>query len=266
MRRKIKLVIAYDGTDYHGWQIQPGLRTVQGTLCEAATALFHRPTHVQGASRTDAGVHANGQVGLIATTDSIAAEYLHLALKNLLPSDIEVRRVQEVGLDFDVMGDVVRKAYRYTIRTGRLRPVRQIRFCWHFPASLSVEAMQAAARHLVGSHDFRSFAARVDKGQGTTRTVFRCEVAQGRGEDRDLITIDIEASGFLHHMARVIAGTLVAIGRGHWRPDETVDILKARDRMRAGHLVPAGGLCLEWIRYRQDGDLPVAIGASGRML
>jgi tRNA pseudouridine38-40 synthase len=266
MRRKIKLVIAYDGTDYHGWQIQPRLRTVQGVLCEAATALLRRPTHVQGASRTDAGVHAHGQVGLIATADSIAADHLRLALNDFLPRDIVVRSAQEVGLDFDVMGGVVRKAYRYTIHTGRLRPVRRPCFCWHFPASLSVEAMQTAARHLVGSHDFRSFAAGVDKDQSAVRTVFRCEVAQGSGEDRDLVTIDIEADGFLHHMARIIAGTLLAVGRGHWRPEDVIDILKARDRTRAGHLVPASGLCLEWIRYHQDGDLPVAIRAAGRML
>jgi tRNA pseudouridine38-40 synthase len=251
-RRKIKLVLAYDGTDYHGWQIQPGLRTVQGTLCEAATALLRRSTHVQGASRTDAGVHAQGQVGLIRTMDPISAGDLLLGLNDHLPRDIVVLDAQEVGPDFDVMGDVARKAYRYTIYTGRLRPVRRIRFCWHFPAPLAIEAMRTAAGHLVGSHDFRTFAARVDRNQDAVRTVFRCDVTQACGEDRDLIAIAIEADGFLHHMARIIAGTVVAIGRGHWRPEQMIDILKARDRTRAGHLVPASGLCLEWIRYRQD--------------
>ena len=252
VRRKIKLVVAYDGTDYHGWQIQPGLRTVQGTLCEAATSLLRHETHIQGASRTDVGVHARGQVGMIDTTDLVPTDHLHPALNDYLPLDIVVLRAQEVGLDFDVIGDVTRKAYRYTIHTGRLRPVRQIRFCWHFPASLAVEAMQAAAQHLVGSWDFRSFAARADENQNTVRTVFRCDVGQGSGDDRDLITFDVEADGFLHHMARIIAGTLVAIGRGHWRPEHVVDILEARNRLAAGHLAPACGLCLEWIRYRQD--------------
>jgi tRNA pseudouridine38-40 synthase len=251
-RRKIKLTMAYDGTDYHGWQIQPGLKTVQGTVCEAATSLLRRQTHVQGASRTDAGVHAQGQVGVIDTTDPIPVDHLHLALNDHLPRDIVVLHAQEVGLDFDVMGDVTRKAYRYTICTGRLRPVRQIRFCWHFPAPLAVEAMHEAAQHLVGSCDFRSFAARIDEKEDAVRTVFCCDVAQGLEGDHDQITIDIEADGFLHHMARIIAGTLIAVGRGHWRPEHMADILGARNRMAAGHLAPAGGLCLEWIKFRQD--------------
>ncbi len=252
VRRKIKLVIAYDGTDYHGWQIQPGFRTVQGMLCEAAATVLRCPTHVQGASRTDAGVHAQGQVGLIETAHPIPTDHLHLALNDHLPQDIVVLGAQEVGRDFDVMRDVTSKAYRYTIYTGRLRPVRQIRFCWHFPGSLSIEAMQAAARYLVGSQDFRSFAAAVEEDQDTVRTVFRCEVTQGGGGEHDWITIDVEGSGFLHHMARLMAGTLIDVGRGHWPPEHTVSILAARDRAAAGHLAPAGGLCLEWIQFRQE--------------
>jgi tRNA pseudouridine38-40 synthase len=249
---KIKLVVAYDGTDYHGWQIQPGLRTVQGTLCEAATAVLRRPTHVQGASRTDAGVHAQGQVGLIETARPVAVDHLQMALNDRLPQDITVLHAQEVGLDFDVMADVARKAYRYTIYTGRLRPVRQIRVCWHFPGPLSVEAMHAAARHLVGTQDFRSFATTLDEGQDTVRTVFRCDVTQGGDDACDWITIDVEGNGFLHHMVRLMAGTLIDIGRGHWPPEHIAEILVARNRTAAGHLVPPSGLCLEWIKYRQD--------------
>jgi len=262
VRRKIKLIIAYDGTDYHGWQIQPGFKTVQGTLCDAATSLLRCPTHVQGAGRTDAGVHARGQVGVIDTTHPIPAGHLHLALNGRLPRDIVILHSQQVALDFDVMGDVTRKAYRYTIHTGRLRPVRQARFCWHFPAGLSVEAMQAAARYLVGTWDFRSFAAKIDENREAVRTVFRCDVEQGSEDDHDLIAIDIEANGFLHHMARIIAGTLIAVGRGHWPPEHMADILRARDRTSAGHLAPAGGLCLEWIRYRQDDLLGVRDSAN----
>jgi len=251
-RRKIKLVIAYDGTDFHGWQIQPGFRTVQGMLCEAAASVLRCPTHVQGASRTDAGVHAQGQVGLIETVQPIPADHLHLALNDHLPQDIVVLGAGEVGPDFDVMADVTRKAYRYTIYAGRLRPVRQIRFCWHFPAPLAIEAMQTAARHVVGANDFRSFAVATEEGQDTVRTVFRCEVTQGGAGERDWIAIDIEGSGFLHHMARLIAGTLIDIGRGHWLPECMADILAARSRAVAGHLAPARGLCLEWIKFRQD--------------
>jgi tRNA pseudouridine38-40 synthase len=251
-RRKIKLVIAYDGTDYHGWQIQPGYRTVQSTLCEAATALLRNPTAVQGASRTDTGVHAMGQVGLIKTTNPIPAEHLALGLNDFLPRDIAVLSGKEVGSDFDLNGDVTRKAYRYTIYTGRIRPVRRVRFCWHYPSRLAVEAMQAAARLFVGSHDFRSFASALEEGENTVRTLYRCEVAAGNDGDPDTITVDLEGNGFLHHMARILVGTLVDIGRGHWRPEEMTDMLAARDRQAAGHLAPAGGLCLEWIRYRGD--------------
>jgi tRNA pseudouridine38-40 synthase len=250
--RKIKLVIAYDGTEYHGWQIQPGYRTVQSVLCEAATALLRFPTRVVGASRTDAGVHAMGQVGLIKTTNPIAAEHLGLGLNDFLPRDIAVLSAEDVGPDFDLVGDVVRKAYRYTIYTGRIRPVRRIRFCWHYPGRLDVPAMQAAARLFVGSHDFRSFAAALEPGENTVRTLFRCEVTAHAGGDPDTIIVDLEGDGFLHHMARILVGTLVDTGRGHWRPEEMADILAARDRQAAGHLAPPSGLCLEWIRYRGE--------------
>ena len=246
-------MIAYDGTDYHGWQIQPGFRTVQGMLCEAASAVLRWPTRVQGASRTDTGVHARGQVGLLETVHPIPVEHLAIALNERLPRDIAVQDAAEVGPEFDLMADVTRKAYRYTICTGRLCPVHQIRFCYHYLGRLAVEAMQAAARHVVGTQDFRSFAVKLEKGQKTVRTVFRCDVthADGGGE-RDWITLDVEGDGFLPHMVRLIAGTLVDIGRGHWPPEHMADILAARARAAAGHLAPASGLCLEWIRFRQD--------------
>jgi len=254
-RRRIRLVIAYDGTDYRGWQIQPGFPTVQGVLCEAAEAVLRCPTHVQGASRTDAGVHAKGQVGLVETAHPIPVEHLPLALNDHLPQDIAVLDAQEVGSDFDIMRDVTRKTYRYTIYAGRLRPVRRIRFCWHFPGSLSIEPMQSAAQHFVGSRDFRSFASDVQQGESTLRTVFRCEVARGGDGDPDFVTIDVEGDGFLRHMVRTIAGTLIDVGRGHWRPEQIPDLFAARNRQAAGHLAPASGLCLEWIRYRQDATL-----------
>jgi len=140
--------------------------------------------------------------------------------------------------------------YRYTIYTGQLRPIRQIRFCWHIPGPLSVEAMNVAAQHLVGTRDFRSFAAAVYEDQNAVRTVFRCNVTRGFNGDPDTLSIDIEGDGFLRHMVRILVGTLVDISHGHWRPEEIVDILEARDRSAAGHLAPASGLCLEWIQYR----------------
>jgi len=250
--RKIKLTIAYDGTDYHGWQIQPGFRTVQSVLCEAATRLLRVPTRVVGASRTDTGVHALGQVGLIKTTNPIPAEHLALGINEFLPRDVAVLSAQDAGPDFDLVGDVVRKGYRYTIYTGRIRPVRRIRFCWHYPSPLDAQAMQAAARLFLGSHDFRSFAAALEPGENTVRTLSRCDVASGWDGDPDTITVDLEGDGFLHHMARILVGTLVDIGRGIWPPERVIEVLAAHDRQTAGHLAPANGLCLEWIRYRQD--------------
>jgi len=249
--RKIKLTIAYDGTEYHGWQIQPGFRTVQSVLCEAATALLRSPTRVVGASRTDAGVHANGQVGLIKTTHPIPVEHLALGLNEFLPRDVAVLDAQEASPEFDLVGDVVSKAYRYRIHTGRIRPVRGIRFCWHYPSRLAVEAMQAAASRFVGSHDFRSFAASIEPGENTVRTLARCEISADQ-DDPATLTVDIEGNGFLHHMARILVGTLVDVGRGHWKPEQMTEILAARDRQAAGHLAPAGGLCLEWIRYKDS--------------
>lgn len=251
-RRKIRLTVAYDGTDYHGWQIQPGFRTVQATLCEAVTSAMGCPTHVQGASRTDAGVHARGQVGLISTTDSIPADQLCRAVNDRLPRDIIVRDAREVGPDFDVIGDVTRKAYRYSILTGRQGPVQPSRFCWHFPGALDVESMHAAAQCLLGTRDFRTFVTNVDKSRTTTRTLYRCDVIQAHDAGPGVVAIEMEADGFLRHMARLIVGTLTGIGRGRWSPEHMTEILAACDRTAAGHLAPACGLCLEWIRYRQD--------------
>ncbi len=244
---KLKLTIAYDGTDYHGWQIQPGLKTVQGSLCSAAQALLREEVHMQGASRTDRGVHAQGQVGVFETRSTVPPHQLVLAFNDHLPGDIAVLQARVVAPDFDVMRDVTQKHYRYTICNNRVCQPRMARFCWHFPGPLDVDVMHAAAQYLLGTHDFRSFAISVDTGQNTVRSVSRCDVSQDRVGD--LIHIDVEGRGFLHHMVRIIVGTLVDIGRGHWRAQQIVDILGAKQRRAAGHLAPAKGLCLEGTQY-----------------
>ncbi len=240
-QRKIRFTIAYDGTDYHGWQVQPGVKTVQEALCRAATGLIGRKVHVHGASRTDAGVHALGQVGLIETVTPIPAENFPKALNDRLPHDIAVLDATEPPWDFNLIGDVKRKLYRYTIHTGTIRPVLDIRYCWHLPMRLDVESMHAAAQALVGTQDFRSFASAADRRESTIRTIFRCDVARG--------TCEVEGDGFLYNMVRNIVGTLVDIGHGRWEPQMAAAILEARDRTAAGQLAPASGLCLVWIRY-----------------
>ena len=248
-QRKIRFTIAYDGTDYHGWQVQPGVKTVQETLCQAATGLIGRKVHVHGASRTDAGVHALGQVGLIETVTPIPTENFPKALNDRLPQDIAVLDASEPPWNFDLIGDVRRKLYRYRLHTGKVRPVMDIRYCWHLPVALDTEAMNTAAGVLVGTNDFRSFASAADRRESTVRTIFRCEVIRGAGDEADYVTVEVEGDGFLYNMVRNIVGTLVDVGHGRWEPKMMAAILEARDRTAAGQLAPASGLCLMWIRY-----------------
>jgi len=178
--RNIKLTIVYDGTEYHGWQIQPGLRTIAGVLTGAIQDLIDAEVRLFGASRTDAGVSALGQVGLVQIDSPIPTENLARAITDKLPPDIAVAEAEEVAEGFDLMGAVKSKLYRYTIFTGRVRPVLEIRHCWHLPAKLDITAMAEAAKLLVGKKDFKSFAAAADKREETVRTIFRCDVVSSR--------------------------------------------------------------------------------------
>jgi tRNA pseudouridine38-40 synthase len=248
-QRKIRFTIAYDGTDYHGWQVQPGIKTVQETLCVAATSLIGRKVHVHGASRTDAGVHALGQVGLIETVTPIPTENFPKALNDRLPHDIAVLDASEPPWNFDLIGDVRRKLYRYTLYAGAIRSVLDARYSWHLPVRVDTAAMHAAAQSLVGTHDFRSFASAADRRESSIRTIFRCDVVREPGDRQDWIHVEVEGDGFLYNMVRNIVGTLVDIGHGRWEPALMAAILEAKDRTAAGQLAPASGLCLVWIRY-----------------
>ena len=243
--RKIKITVAYDGSEYHGWQIQPGQRTIQGALTEAIKNLIGCEAQVFGASRTDAGVSALGQVGLVQIDSPIPTENLAGAITDRLPADIAVTEAVEVPQGFDVIGAVKSKLYRYTIFTGRSRPVLQIRHCWHLPAKLNVDAMNQAAVMLVGKKDFKSFASAADKRENSVRTIFRCET---KVNDR-WVYIDVEGDGFLYNMVRNIVGTLVEVGIGRMKPEKINEILEAKDRTAAGPIAPAAGLCLMWIKY-----------------
>ncbi len=243
--RNIKLTIAYDGYDYHGWQIQPGKRTIQGLLTEAIQNLTGCKVQVFGASRTDARVSALGQVGLVQIDSPIPTENLAKAITHRLPADIAVTEAVEVPQSFDVIGDVKSKLYRYSIFTGPNRPVLQIRHCWHLPAELDITAMAEAAKFLVGKKDFKSFASAADQRENSVRTIFRCDVTS----DGDWVYIDVQGDGFLYNMVRNIVGTLVEVGRGKISPEKIPEILEAKDRTAAGPIAPAAGLCLTWIKY-----------------
>jgi tRNA pseudouridine38-40 synthase len=243
--RNIKLTIAYDGSDYHGWQIQPGLKTVQGLVAEAINELLGCKIRVIAASRTDAGVSALGQVALIQIDSPIPVENLAEAITHKLPHDVAITDAVEVPLGFDVIGAVKSKLYRYTIFTGPTRPVLRIRHCWHLPAELDTVAMKEAAKILVGKKDFKSFASAADNRESTVRTIFRCDVTR----EGDLVYVDIEGDGFLYNMARNIVGTLVEVGLGKRSPKQIKQVLQAENRTAAGQIAPAAGLCLMWIKY-----------------
>ncbi len=245
-RRKIKLVLHYDGSGYHGWAAQPGTATIQGTLQEAFLKLCGQAVEVVGSSRTDAGVHALGQVAHAVLTDCpVPTENLQKALNRLLPQEIVIADVQEVEDSFDAITSTVSKMYCYTICTDPVRPVFDIHHCWHYPIRLDIEAMQQAAGRLIGTKDFKSFASAADQRQSSVRTILRCQVQSAP----PWIRIEVEADGFLYNMVRNIVGTLTEVGRGRWSPQKMEEILDARDRAAAGPIAPPEGLCLMEIRY-----------------
>lgn len=247
--RNVKLTIAYDGCDYHGWQIQPGKETVQGVITEALRSLLGSKARICGASRTDAGVSALGQVGLIQIDSPIPTSNLAKAITDRLPETMAIVSAEDVHMGFDVIGDVTNKLYRYTIFCGPVRPVLHMRHCWHIPSELATGPMNQAAKLLIGCRDFKSFAAAADHREDSVRTLFRCEVTESPADGGRWIYVDAEGDGFLYNMVRNIVGTLVEVGLGRWPPEKILGILDARDRRAAGPIAPPNGLCLMWIRY-----------------
>lgn len=238
--RNIKLTISYDGSQYHGWQIQSGQKTIEGLLADAIGGLIGHTVKLTGASRTDAGVSALGQIATVKIDSPIPTENLAKAITHRLPTDIAIAGATEVAESFDIIGEVKSKLYRYTIFTGQIRPVLKIRHCWHLPSKLNTAKMTEAARLLVGKKDFKSFAAAADKRQNSVRTVFRCDLTN----QDNWLYIDTEGDGFLYNMVRNIVGTLVEIGTERWHPEKIPRILEAKDRTAAGPIAPPEGLCL----------------------
>ncbi len=244
-KRKIKLTIAYDGSDYHGWQIQPDHTTVQGIISEALKKLLGYSVRVVGASRTDAGVHALGQVAAINVDSPIPTGNFVKALNDRLPEDIAVRSAEQVDSSFDVTADVKNKLYRYRIFTGKIRPVLDIRHCWFYPYNLNIEKMNEAAQIFVGKKDFTSFASAADQRESKVRTIFRSDVYR----EGDYVYYEVEGDGFLYNMVRNIVGTLVEAGKHRIKPEDIQKIIEAEDRSKAGSIAPASGLCLMWLEY-----------------
>ncbi len=287
-----RLTIAYDGTAFCGWQKQeppaptpdqppatgaaihhvdpslpapPGrvaLRTVQAVVEQAVRQVVREPVVLTGASRTDAGVHARGQVGAFTCSDGTdtarhgggwpierGVESLVRAVNGRLPPDVLVTAAQPTHADFNPIGDAERKAYSYTFHDGRHRPLFDRAFVTHTHHALNAEAMHAAGQHLVGEHDFAAFTQIHHDRQTTVRTIHSVHVERTI-EQRARITVC--GSGFLYNMVRIIAGTLHDVGRGRIEPADVEAILASRDRRQAGPTAAPMGLCLDWIRYPGD--------------
>ena len=244
-RRNIKLIIAYDGSSYHGWQRQPSDDTIQQQLETAIERLTGQKISITGASRTDAGVSALGQVANFRIDSPIPTENFAGALNSSLPEEIAVCIAEEASDSFEAIRCAKGKLYRYTICTSPIRPVLKIRQCWHYPYLLDAGQMDKAAKLIVGKRDFKSFASAADTRQSSVRTVTRCDVV-ARADGLD---IEVEGDGFLYNMVRNITGTLVEVGRGRWGPEKITEIIEAKDRTAAGPLAPAQGLCLVRIDY-----------------
>ncbi|TEU17079.1 MAG: tRNA pseudouridine(38-40) synthase TruA [Anaerolineales bacterium] len=237
-------VIEYDGTDYLGFQLQAEGRTIQGEVERVLTEVTRRETRVVGAGRTDAGVHAAGQVISIVPQWKHSLPELQRAMNALLPEDIAVHQMVWVADDFHPRFSAVSREYRYAILNQPFRSPLARRFAYHYLKPLDVEAMAKAAKCLVGSHDFTSFG-RPPQGENAVRRVYRAECTR---QDQ-FIYFDIVANAFLYRMVRNIAGTLLLVGMGKLSPEGFEEILQVRDRRRAGPAAPAHGLCLMKVNY-----------------
>ncbi|MEN6459592.1 MAG: tRNA pseudouridine(38-40) synthase TruA [Thermoguttaceae bacterium] len=252
--RTLKITIAYDGTDYAGWQFQPDRPTVQQTLEAALATVTREQIRVLASGRTDAGVHALAQVVGFQTDSTLPLDVLRRALNANLPEDIAVLQVEEAPDGFHAISHVVRKRYRYVIHDGPVRDVFGRRYTWHYVhGRLDAEAMQRAAVSLLGTHDFRSFETSGAERATSVRTVFAISVERGRAgglaDLEDHITIEVEADGFLYNMVRAIVGTLVEVGRGRRPVEWPGDVLQAMNRRAAGPTAPPQGLSLLRVEY-----------------
>lgn len=243
--KRIKLKVAYDGTDYCGWQVQPNGITVEEVLNKALCRLTGEDIRVIGASRTDSGVHALGNIAVFDTESPIPGERFAMALNQKLPDDIVVVESQEVAPDFHPRYCNCSKTYEYHILNTKVPVPTKRRTHYFVSFDLDVKAMQEAANYLIGEHDFASFCNIKTDVENTVRTVTALDVIRNQDE----ITIRISGKGFLYNMVRIITGTLVRVGRGYYQPVQVKEILDAKKRTEAGVTAPPQGLYLMEIRY-----------------
>ena len=262
--RTFRGVVEYDGTEFSGWQVQPGRRTVQAVLEAALSRVIGAPVGVLAAGRTDAGVHAEGQAVSFRARTTIPPRGIAAACNAALPPDVAIRSLDPAPAAFHATRDAVSKVYRYEVRNSREPSPLARRTSHRVPGPLGVPRMRRAARALVGTHDFRAFRSNpgpLAEGQDAVRTIRRLELRR-RG---DRVTFEVEGDGFLHHMVRNIVGTLLLVGRGTWDPGRVAEALAARDRRAAGPTAPAHGLTLVSVAYGAPRRRrKIAPGARGR--
>jgi tRNA pseudouridine38-40 synthase len=247
-----KLTIAYDGTNFSGWQFQPDRRTVQGAVQAAWQQITREEVSVTASSRTDAGVHALGQTVGVESNTHLAADQLFSALNATLPHDVIVKQVEEAPPGFHATRDAKGKRYRYSICNSRSRPLFERNYVWHVPKPLDADVMNRAGQVLVGTHDFASFQSAGSERENTVRTIKAVLVAHRSHHiisSPPVLTIDVEGDGFLYNMVRIIAGSLVDVGAGRRDEQWLAEALAACDRRAAGQTAPPQGLCLLKVIY-----------------
>jgi tRNA pseudouridine38-40 synthase len=256
--RTLKLVLEYDGFEYSGWQVQAGARTLQGVIEAALQAIVGEHVRIHGAGRTDAKVHALGQVASFRCPSDMPATTLQRALNSLLPRDVVVHEVQEVRADFHARFSALGKVYIYRILNRPIRAPLRLRYAWHIPQILDLPAIALAMLSLQGTHDFKSFQATGSAVKTTERTLLELSVAR----EGDEVVISCAANGFLRHMVRNIVGTLAEVGRGRRSPAEVKRILDGCDRRLAGATAPPHGLCLKRVIYPSEEHDPADAGSG----
>ncbi len=240
MKKRIQLIVAYDGTSYCGWQIQPNGMTIEEQLNTHLSHLTGESIRVIGASRTDAGVHARCNIAVFDTCTAIPPEKIAYALNQRLPEDICIQESKEVSLDFHPRYCKSKKTYRYTIHSAEFPMPIGRQYMYDTYVKLNTDNMRKGAKYLVGEHDFKSFCAIDTDVTSTVRTIYNIEILEENG----LIIIEISGNGFLYNMVRIIAGTLFKVGRGTWAPEEVERILEGKNRKLAAPTAPAKGLML----------------------
>jgi len=248
--RNLKLTLAYDGTDFKGWQVQPDAPTIQATLAFAIGRITGENVLPQGSGRTDAGVHALAQVASFTTNSVIPAANLVIALNDTLPPAIRILDVQEVPPDFHARKSARAKTYRYRMYRNSICLPFLARYVWHYPYPLNEEEMRTAASLIEGEHDFTSFAA-VDpeRGSGDQGSNVRRVFSSMWRRDGDELIYEVRGNGFLHHMVRNLIGTFLLVGKGTLKPEDVLRILQAKNRSAAGATAPASGLYLVGVEY-----------------